>query len=157
MFASDFLGRTFGQTNRFFATAATDVELCIFPSDAFERLIATYPDLKQCLFERTLDDLDAARDWMLLLGRKSAAEKVASFLLLLARRFARPPQQAGAEFDMPLKRADMADYLGLTVETVSRQMTRLKATGIIKIKGTRGIKLFSMARLADAAGQSPGD
>jgi CRP/FNR family transcriptional regulator, anaerobic regulatory protein len=157
LFASDFLGRTFGRTNRYFAMAATDVELCIFPSDAFERLIATFPDLKQCLFERTLDDLDAARDWMLLLGRKSAAERVASFLLLLARRFARSPQQAGAEFDMPLKRADMADYLGLTVETVSRQMTRLKATGIIEIKGTRGIKLFSMARLADAAGQSPSD
>ena len=85
LFPPDFLGRTFGRSNPYFAEAASDVEVCVFPSESFERLIDTYPDLQHRLFERTLDELDAAREWMLLLGRKTAEEKVASLLLLLAR------------------------------------------------------------------------
>lgn len=152
LFASDFLGRAFSHVNRFFAEAATDVELCVFPSDAFERLVASFPDLKQCLFERTLDELDTARDWMLLLGQRNAAEKVAGFLLMLARRSARLAD-GDVQFDMPLKRADMADYLGLTVETVSRQVTRLKIAGIVEIDSPRNIRVPVLARLAKAAGQ----
>lgn len=95
---------------------------------------------------------------MLLLGRKSAAEKVASFLLLLARRSlitgcSSGGDAVGIQFNLSIKRADMADYLGLTVETVSRQLTRLKIAGIVKINGTRRIKVPVIRALADAAGQ----
>jgi general secretion pathway protein E len=72
---------------------------------------------------------------MLLLGRKTAEEKVADFLCLLARRslMTHCADHAGASFEMPLSRADIADYLGLTIETVSRQLTRLKTSGVIRL------------------------
>lgn len=134
------------------------MEVCVFPNEAFERLIGAYPDLKHRLFERTLDELDAARDWMLLLGRKTAEEKVASFLLLLWRRSLTPdcshhdPEPDG-QFDLSVKRADMADYLGLTIETVSRQLTRLKAAGIITMADSHTIKVPDINALAEVARQ----
>ena len=158
LFPPDFLGRTFSRNNPYFAEAASDVEVCMFPNEAFERLIDVYPELKHRLFERTLDELDAARDWMLLLGRKTAEEKVASFLLMLARRsvMVNCSHQglAPTQFDLSLRRADMADYLGLTIETISRQLTRLKAAGIIKMIDTRTINVPGIGALAEAAGHA---
>lgn len=158
LFSTDFLGRTFSRSNPYFAEAASDVEVCMFPNDGFERLINVYPELKNLLFERTLDELDAARDWMLLLGRKSAAEKVASFLFLLARRSATAEcpdrgETRHVRFDLSLRRADMADYLGLTTETISRQLTRLKALGVIRMIDMRTIEVPALPALAEAAGQ----
>jgi CRP/FNR family transcriptional regulator len=158
LFPPDFLGRTFSRSNPYFAEAASDVEVCVFPSDAFERLVDIYPGLQHRLFERTLDELDAAREWMLLLGRKTAEEKVASFLLLLARRSViadclAEGDMATRRFDLPLRRTDMADYLGLTIETVSRQLTRLKTAGIINMIDARALEVPNVADLAAAAGQ----
>lgn len=162
LFPPDFLGRTFSRNSPYFAEAASDVEVCMFPNESFERLVNTYPELKHRLFERTLDELDAARAWMLLLGRKTAEEKVASFLLMLARRSAMADCSlhdgpAATQFELSLRRADMADYLGLTIETVSRQLTRLKAAGIINMTDTRAIKVPDIGVLAAAAGQASDD
>jgi CRP/FNR family transcriptional regulator len=161
LFPPDFLGRAFSRSNPYFAEAASDVEVCMFPKEAFERLIDVYPELKHRLFERTLDELDAAREWMLLLGRKTAEEKVASFLLLLARRSAiadcsTPGKSEPRRFELPLRRADMADYLGLTIETISRQLTRLRAAGIVKMIDTRTFEVPEIDRLAGIAGQDAG-
>ena len=94
------------------------------------------------MLEMTLDELDAAREWMLLLGRKTAREKIASLLAIVARRDAslhlRTPQ-GRMVFDLPLTREAMADYLGLTLETVSRQMSALKRDGVITLEGKRHI------------------
>ena len=157
-FASDFLGRAFKDKATCHAEAATDVELCIFPRKPFESLLNDIHDLEDRLFANTLDELDAARDWLLLLGRQSAREKVARFLLMIARRI--PNIGCGAvedadaiRFDLPLSRADMADFLGLTIETVSRQITRLKTDGLIEVEQNRTIIVPSVARLEVASGQ----
>ncbi len=157
-FASDFLGRAFKDKATCHAEAATDVELCIFPRKPFESLLDDIHDLEDRLFANTLDELDAARDWLLLLGRQSAREKVARFLLMIARRI--PNIGCGAvedadaiRFDLPLSRADMADFLGLTIETVSRQITRLKTDGLIEVEQNRTIIVPSVARLEVASGQ----
>lgn len=158
-FAPDFLGRAFGPQIPFFAEAATDVEICMFPRDGFEKILKKYPELEHRLFERTLDELDAARDWMLLLGRKTAREKVASFLLTLAER----AQDVGCHhydfdadkkvsFELPLTRADMADFLGLTIETVSRQITHLKTSSIIRLVDNRLFVVEDLEGLDVAAG-----
>jgi CRP/FNR family transcriptional regulator len=84
------------------------------------------PHIAQRLLEMTLDELDAAREWMLVLGRKTAREKIASLLTIIARRDATLNQLGRARrvaFDLPLTREAMADYLGLTLETVSRQIS----------------------------------
>ncbi len=157
-FASDFLGRAFKGGASCHAEAATDVELCIFPRKPFEALLTEIHDLEDRLFANTLDELDAARDWLVLLGRQSAREKVARFLLMIARRI--PNIGCGTHesidairFNLPLSRADIADFLGLTIETVSRQITRLKTDGLIEVEQNRTITVSSVSRLETASGQ----
>ena len=86
VFSSDFIGRPFGKESPYGVTALTDAEVCVFTRAAFDGFAKEHPDLQHKLLERTLDELDRARHWMMLLGRKSATEKVASFLLQMAER-----------------------------------------------------------------------
>jgi CRP/FNR family transcriptional regulator len=83
-FAPDFLGRPFRAENGVSAEAATEVQVCSFSKQLIERMISEMPELEHKLLEQTLNELDEARNWMLTLGRKTAAEKVASFVLLIA-------------------------------------------------------------------------
>ncbi len=113
------------------------------------------PHIAQRLLEMTLDELDAAREWMLLLGRKTAREKIASLLAIVARRDAMVQLRASKgrmTFDLPLTREAMADYLGLTLETVSRQMSALKRDGVIELEGKRHVTVPDMDRLMAEAG-----
>ena len=156
LFAPDFLGRVFNDTNPYFAETATDAEICVFPRKQFEILLDEFPGLEHRLLTHTLSALDNARDWMVLLGRKTAQEKVASFLSLLADRSMETGCKLisvnGTSFELPLTRNDMADYLGLTVETVSRQITRLKSSGVIELVDNRLISVPDVERLKDLAG-----
>lgn len=153
-FAPDFLGRPFRKESQVTAQAATNVELCSFPRRAMERMLAEQPELEHRLLEQTLKELDQAREWMVTLGRKTAAEKVASFLLMIARNIdpTAPPQKRDAAFDLPLSRAEIADFLGLTIETVSRQLTRLRTDGVILIENNRHVTVPDMGRLSARAG-----
>jgi CRP/FNR family transcriptional regulator len=151
---SDFVGRPDRSVAPYDAIAATDVTLCQFQRRPFRDLIARTPAIGHRLLEMTFDELDAAREWMLLLGRKTAREKIASFLVILARREGMLKGNAadGLTFDLPLTRESMADYLGLTIETVSRQITALKGEGVIRLEGQRRIHVPDLARLMDEAG-----
>ncbi len=158
LFAPDFLGRAYGKQHAYYAEAATDVELCSFPHDRFERVLKEHPSLEHRLFEFTLNELDSAREWMLLLGRKTAEEKVASFLLMLAKRSAllgcgTKDREKDLTVQLPLTRSDMADYLGLTIETVSRQITKLKTRKVISLVDNRTLFVPELQDLADVAGQ----
>ncbi|MBR2686543.1 MAG: Crp/Fnr family transcriptional regulator [Aquamicrobium sp.] len=153
-FAPDFLGRPFKSESAVNAEAATNVSLCSFPKAAIERMMKQSPELENRLLRQTLKELDEARDWMLTLGRKTAAEKVASFLLLIANHID-PTLDEGEEtvtFDLPLTRADIADFLGLTIETVSRQLTKLRADGVISIENNRHVTVARRERLEARAG-----
>ncbi|PZO82038.1 MAG: transcriptional regulator [Mesorhizobium amorphae] len=152
-FAPDFLGRLFSPQTSVTAEAASDVDLCRIPRAALERLIRENPALEHRLMQQTLRELDEARDWMLTLGRKTAAEKVASFLLLIATHLD-PEAEDGdaARFDLPLTRADIADFLGLTIETVSRQLSKLRADGVILITANRHVEVPSLPRLRTRCG-----
>lgn len=152
---SDFLGRPGRSIAAFSAVAATPVTLCCFRRKPFEDLIHTTPQIAQRLLEMTLDELDAAREWMLLLGRKSAREKIASFIAIIARREAnlqRVEPGGRMQIELPLSRDAMADYLGLTLETVSRQVNALKREGVIELQGKRGVILPDYARLVEVSG-----
>lgn len=151
-FAPDFLGRPFHRESHLSIEAAATTQICTFPRAEFERLIADSPGLEHRILEQTLMQLDEARDWMVTLGRKSAREKVASFLLAIARYI--EPDRSGGDivFDLPLTRSDMADFLGLTIETVSRQLTALKRDRLIQLEGTRRVTVLKHAMLEDAAG-----
>jgi CRP/FNR family transcriptional regulator len=152
---SDFVGRPGRSTAPYDVTATTDLVMCCFRKKPFEDMMAQTPHVAQRLLEMTLDELDAAREWMLLLGRKTAREKIASLLAIIARRDTGLKQKAtkGAiSFDLPLTREEMADYLGLTLETVSRQMSALKRDGVIELEEKRRIVVPNFDMLSDETG-----
>ncbi len=158
LYPADFLGRLFAVRVDYDCTALTDADLCVFPRAGFEAALNDFQKLERDLLERTMAELDRTRQWMLLLGRKSAEEKVASFLLNIAERL-RPEGCAGHHdgpqtYVLPLTRGQIADVLGLTIETVSRQMTRLKAAGVIALPGIREVTLLRpdlLEAMAEAA------
>lgn len=152
-FAPDFMGRLHTVESPVTAEAASDVDLCRVPRAALDRLIKENPALEHRLMQQTLRELDEARDWMLTLGRKTAAEKVASFLLLIATHLDPEASETGLRrFDLPLSRADIADFLGLTIETVSRQLSKLRADQVITITNNRHVEVPSMDRLKARCG-----
>lgn len=152
---SDFVGRPGRSTAAYDVVATTDLVMCCFRKTPFEEMMQKTPHIAQRLLEMTLDELDAAREWMLVLGRKTAREKIASLLSIIARRDA-TLNLRGTEgplvFDLPLTREAMADYLGLTLETVSRQISALKRDGVIVLEGKRHVTIPDMAVLLEEAG-----
>jgi len=96
------------------------------------------------LWRLAVAELQRSQDHVLTLGRRSASERVASFLVDLSDRLG-----AGEDLELPMSRQDIADYLGLTIETVSRSLTQLQAIGMIKVGGCRLIHLCRPAALAD--------
>jgi len=152
---SDFIGRPGREIAPYNVTAISDVTVCCFRKRPFENLLVTTPHIGQRLLEMALDELDAAREWMLLLGRKTAREKIASLIAIIARRdselkAALPSGQLSVE--LPLTREAMADYLGLTLETVSRQVSALKKDGIIQMEGKRKVIIPSLETLLGETG-----
>ncbi len=153
---SDFLGRPGRDTALYDVSAVTEVTLCCFRRQQFEKLVKDTPHIAQRMLEMALDELDAARDWMFLLGRKTAREKIATFLLLVERRTRTPGLNIGldiAQFELPLTRDAMASYLGLTLETVSRQISSLKKEGLISLVGNRQVTIEDMSAIKAVAGE----
>ncbi len=157
VYPSDFIGRPFGSTTQHSVTALSDAQVCLFTRSAFDEFARSHPELEHKLLQRTLNELDRARHWMLLLGRKSAGERVATFLLEMAHRLADASCSTNGEkiverFDLPLSRQQMADLLGLTIETVSRQLTRLRQAGIIDLPDRRAVVILDHEGMEAEAG-----
>lgn len=155
---SDFIGRPGRDMLQYDVTAISDVTLCNFHRKPFEELVYRTPHLGERLMEMALDELDAARDWMLLLGRKTAREKVSSFLTNLYMRNLGSTQDQGQSMilDLPITREVMSTYLGLTIETVSRQLSSLKREGIIEPIGKRQLHIHDFDTLLIEAGDDDG-
>ena len=145
----DFLGMPMQAANAFTATTLTPASLCRLDRIRFTDLLNRAPCLMRQVFENFSHELVLAQDHMLLLGRRSAEEKVAAFLLSLRDRWA-PMQGLTARIDLPMTRQDIGDYLGLTLETVSRTMTKLAQRKIIAVipDGVRILDADRLARLA---------
>ena len=151
-FPSEFVGRPYADSSNLIAEAATDLELCCFSGRAFEDLLSAHHDLESALLQQVLRDLDGAREWMFLLGRKSAQERISYFLLMIAERMQRAAKDKGSTGQMraqrlPLSRSEIADCLGLRIETVSRQLTQLKSDGVIATGRKRSFEILDLERL----------
>ena len=131
------------------AEAVTQVRVCRFARPAFLAYVDGKPHLLRRLPEFAGHELSLAQDQMLLLGRKTAEEKVAAFLLNLQTRYARVGA-ASVTIPLPISRQDIADYLGLTIETVSRTLTRLAREKVIVIVPD-GVRLLMIGRLDQSA------
>lgn len=156
-FPSDFVGRPYTETSNLSAEAATTLELCCCSGKAFENVMREHPVLERMLLKRIVADLDVARNWAFLLGRTTAQEKVASLLYLIAERMARSvvrgdkTRPCALALSLPLSRMEMAECLGLRLETVCRQITQLKSRGVIATMGRRAFDVLDMEKLRDCA------
>ena len=126
----DMFGLECGEEHSLTAEALCDVIVMRCPRNHVERLSEEHPDVRRQLMSLLRRELSAAQDHLVMLGRQTAKERVASFLLLLAERTA---AQDGDAVDLPMGRQDIADYLGLTIETVCRALTDLKREQQIQI------------------------
>lgn len=151
LFPGDFLGLATGDRYAFSAEALSGGTACRFQKKAYRKLLAEQPDLEAALLDRASHELQAAHNQMLLLGRKTAVERLASFLADLATRDRRAGG-GGRIIQLPMTRAEIADYLGLTTETVSRVTSRLKTRGVIRLLSLHSLSIEKPAELAELAG-----
>jgi len=148
-----FIGEMFRPFSQFDVVALTESRLCVFARSDMEKALERHPALTLALLRRSQEDLHATRELLSLAGRGSATQKVAALVLALAHAASDSPCHPTQRFDLPLTRGEMANMLGLTIETVSRQLTRLERDGIIRKAGTRGIELLDPAHLAMLSGR----
>ncbi len=123
----DLFGIEAGEEHRFSAEAVGDAVVVAYRRCSLETLVGRDPVLAGQMVSAMMRALERAQDHMLLLGRKSAMEKIATFLLDLSARL------DGDQMDLPMSRTDIADHLGLTIETVSRSLTQLERQKIIQL------------------------
>ncbi len=150
LFPGDFLGLVNDETYAYGASAITKTWVCRFPRDKLEALLKRFPKMERRLFAMASHELAVAQEQMLLLGRKNAREKIASFLLMLSGRAVRRGQMDNP-VSVPMTRADIGDYLGLTTETVSRTFTQLRKSGIITLLAGGKVQLNGRERLEEIA------
>jgi CRP/FNR family transcriptional regulator len=147
----DFVGLAAGTRYAFSAEAIEPVQLCRFDRIELRAVSARFPVIERRLLEIASHELVIAQEQMLLLGRKTAIERVASFLEGWYRRTL--CADPGAPLDLPMLRGDLAEYLGLTIETVSRVLASLRRQGVVAVAADHRISILDHARLA-AIGQT---
>jgi CRP/FNR family nitrogen fixation transcriptional regulator len=125
----DIFGLEAGHEHRFSAEAVGDVQVVAYRRNRLAALIEDDAAFRDRIMAATLRRLQRAQDHMLLLGRKTAQEKLATFLLDMAGRISKDDEH----FDLPMQRSDIADHLGLTIETVSRTLTQFARSGLIRL------------------------
>lgn len=156
LFPSDFFGHPFRDTTSFSFEAASDVELCVFDRKAFEAILQRHPEVEHEILIKALTELDAAREWMVLLGCQSARERVASFLLMLLRRAktagcGQADKTSPRMIRFPIKRKDIALFLGTTLETISRQIQWMVRRGILHGVDANTFEVLNPGELARVA------
>lgn len=150
----DFLGISVDDEHAFSAEALEDAQLCWFPRSRFDDFIAAHSPMRSELYRLAAHDLAAAQQQLVLLGRKTALERLATFLLGLANRAEQVTGKPAALVRLPMSRSDIADFLGLTKETVSRVLSALRRQRVIRLQEVDKVEILdreALARLAECA------
>ena len=148
LFTGDFIGFSDRESFPWTGEAVRGAKVCRFSRADLARITTEFPKVEHRLLEMATADIASAQDHIVMLGQGSAAEKVSAFLLALSRKSAK---RGGIEnpVHLPMTREDIADYLGLAFETVSRCFTRLENEGLIAIESTRVVRIKDFEALAD--------
>ena len=147
---SNFLGLAVGETYAYSAEAVTHADLCQFRRKELAALLDRFPAMEKQLFNEANNELAAAQEQMLVLGRKYANERLASFLLMLYDK-AEARRQSTDPLLIPMGRPDIGDYLGLSTETVSRTFSELRQDGAVSLESPGRIRLLDIDRLRNLA------
>lgn len=149
--AGHFLGLAVNEAYSFSAEAIDMVSYCRIPRASMHALLDNFPAMERRLLESAGNELVSAQEQMLLLGRKTARERLASFIVAQSR-LDRPCRAHTLRLPLPMTRGDIADYLGLTIETVSRTFTRLKSERLIDLPGPHEVVIRDFEALDTIAG-----
>ena len=144
-FPGDIVGFCQGDTYRFDCDALTTTRVRVIHKQSLLRAMRERPELAEKLLEVARGEVETLQDLSLLLCRKTAIERIASFLLTMARK---APDPVAQRLALPMCRAEIADYLGLTIETVSRVLGRFKASGLIRLESVSDLSILRPDRLA---------
>ncbi|QDX26614.1 Crp/Fnr family transcriptional regulator [Sphingomonas suaedae] len=145
------LGQLFASTATLHVTALTDSEACLFPASRVAALSDARPALARRLPDEVSRELDESRALIDLISKRQAKGRVAALILAFARAASPAPCHDAESFELPLTRGEMAQLLGLTIETVSRTLTALETAGLIARRGSHGIAIRDRAALDDLA------
>ncbi len=150
---SGFIGELFTPFAHHDVVALTESRLCTFSRVDIERAIEDYPALSRALLRRSQEDLLATRNLLEMTAHASAEARLAALLHDFAVAASDSSCHLASEFELPLTRGEIANMLGLTIETVSRKFGELEEIGAIKRKGKRGIELVNPALLHELSGR----
>lgn len=145
------LGQLFAPTATLHVTALTDSEACLFPASHVAALSDARPALARRLLAEVSRELDESRALIDLISKRQAKGRVAALILAFARAASPAPCHDAESFDLPLTRGEMAQLLGITIETVSRTLTALEDAGVIVRQGSHGIAILDRTALDDLA------
>jgi len=161
LFPSDFFGRLFSEETRFSYEAATDVTLCAMSKHQFERFLTDYPAIEHEMHKAKLDELDAVREWAAITNGHTTMQRIATLLYVFSRRtknqHLRGDTLASQIVHIPLSRRDIADYLGTTPETLSRNIQTLARAKVIRNINAKHFELLNPAELIRQSGETRAD
>ncbi|WP_417807730.1 Crp/Fnr family transcriptional regulator [Thioclava sp.] len=154
---TDMFGRLFNGGCVYDIVALTDCRILNFERSRFEAILSDFPELERIFLVSVLDELDSAREWVLLMSARKVSERLASFLLILLRRNLRTTllkeqRQKHTIVHIPIGRRDLAHHLGTTPETISRVLTEWEQDGVILRKDTDEIEVLEPAALVRISG-----
>ncbi|MBC7280622.1 Crp/Fnr family transcriptional regulator [Hoeflea sp.] len=161
LFPSDFFGRLFAEESRFSYEAATDVTLCVMSKPQFERFLIERPAIEHEMFKAKLDELDAVREWAAITNGHSTMQRLATLLYVFSKRTVNQQYKGSARdshiVHIPLSRRDIADYLGTTPETLSRNIQTLARAKVIRNINAKHFELLNAAELIRHSGETRAD
>lgn len=155
---TDMYGRVFDGASSYRVEALTETRVFCFDRGPFEAILRKVPEIERLFLVNVLDELDAAREWILLLGGHKAVQRLASFLLILSRRKIRLPDGGGGRAERPIllhvaiRRVELAHYLGTRPETLSRAFHQLARSKAIRIVDAFTFEVLDLASLIEFAG-----
>ena len=161
LFPSDFFGRPFAEESRFSYEAATDVTLCLMNKPGFERFLTDHPAVEHEMLKAKLDELDSVREWAAITNGHTTMQRVATLLYVFSRRSKNQHLKEGTcdshIVHVPLSRRDIADYLGTTPETLSRNIQTMARSKVIRIINAKHFELLDVKELIKHSGESRAD
>ena len=154
----DMFGRVFDGATELAIEAATDAKVHVFPKQEFEALLKRSPDLEKVVLLNILNELDRAREWMVILSNPKIVNRMAGFLLVMCARFENvdhvvQSSQSGIEVNIPVSRVDLAHLLGTRPESISRALHALAESNDIEIMAPDRVRILNASALAGKAGE----
>lgn len=151
LFPGDFLGIAVDDEHAFTAEAMEESQLCWFPRSRFDAFVEEHGEMERALYRLAAHELAAAQRQMVLLGRKTAEERLASFFVDRIRDAEKASGARESMIDLPMGRTDIADYLGLTKETVSRVLASLKNKRVMRLEALNRVEILDRRALEATA------